>query len=99
MKNFKLSVTAEVNIDAIASFTDEAFGERQTEAYLSGLERSVELLSEFPGIGAAAFEIKQGWRRYRYQSHYIFYTEHDDYVLIEAIVHVRRQLGPDLFDN
>lgn len=96
---YKLSRTAENQIANIIEYTDQTFGERQTTAYIAGLESSFDLLVNFPGIGAAAFEIKQGWRRYRYQSHYIFYTEQPDHILIEAILHVKRNIGRDLFDT
>ena len=45
------------------------------------------------------FEIKSGLRRYRYQSHYIFYTEQPDCLLIEHIIHTRRNIRADLFDT
>jgi toxin ParE1/3/4 len=71
----------------------------QTAAYMAGMEASLDLLVKFPGIGAAAaFEVKPGLRRYRFQSHYIFYAEHADFIGIEAVLHVSRNIRPDLFD-
>lgn len=52
--------------------SDAMFGATQTAAYVAGLEDSFNLLVRYPQIGVAAFEIKAGLRRYRYQSHYIF---------------------------
>jgi plasmid stabilization system protein ParE len=63
---YKLSPAATVSIDALVTYTDETFGMRQTAAYIAGLESSFELLMNFPGIGAAAFEVKARLRRYRY---------------------------------
>lgn len=97
-KTYKLSPAAGHSISEIVDYTDATFGDNQTAAYLAGLEASFELLVKFPGIGTAAFEIKQGLRRYRYQSHYIFFTEQPDYILIEDIFHVRRNIRRDLFD-
>lgn len=96
---YKLSRSAATAIEDIVVYTDETFGQNQTAAYIAGLEASFELLTRFPGIGVAAFEIKPKWRRYRYQSHYIFYSEQKDHILIEAIVHSRRNIRPDLFDT
>ena len=97
--SYKLSEAAEAALDEIATYTDDAFGTWQTEAYLAGFTKSFELLVMFPGIGVAVFEIKSGLRRYRYQSHYIFYTEQTDGVLIEHIIHTRRNIRADLFDT
>lgn len=65
VKTYKLSSAAVLSIEAIIAYTDEAFGLNQTAAYIAGLESSFDLLVRFPGIGAAAFEVKPGLRRYR----------------------------------
>lgn len=96
---YRISKTAARQLAEIVDFTDQAFGVLQTDAYIAGLKHSFELIAEFPGAGVAAFEIKQGWRRHRFQSHYIFYSSLSGQVLIEAIVHVRRSLRPDLFES
>lgn len=95
---YTISKTAERQIAEIVDYTDQTFGQQQTDAYVAGLTHSFELIARFPGIGVAAFEIKQGWRRYRFQSHDIFYLAEADHVRIEAIIHVRRNIRPDLFD-
>jgi toxin ParE1/3/4 len=99
VRSYKLSSLAAAHIADIVAYTDETFGVNQTAAYIAGLEGSFDLLVKFPGIGAAtAFEVKPGLRRYRYQSHYIFYTEQSDFIGIEAVLHVSRNIRPDLFD-
>jgi toxin ParE1/3/4 len=99
VKTYKLSPAAIISIKAVVAYTDETFGLNQTAAYIAGIESSFDLLVKFPGIGAAAFEVKTGLRRYRYQSHYIFYTEQGEHIRIEDIVHVSRSIRPDLFDT
>src|SRR5262245_61260155 len=99
VKGYKLSLAAINHIDAIVAYTDDAFGENQTAAYMAGLESSFDLLVKFPRIGAAVFEVKNGLRRYRYQSHYIFYTEQGDFIGVEGVLHVSQPIRPDLFDN
>lgn len=96
---YKLSAAAQRSITEIVAFTDETFGHNQTEAYIAGLEASFDLLVRFPGAGAAMFEVKPGLRRYRYQSHHIYYSRHDTFLLIEDVIHVRRNLRRDLFDT
>ena len=98
-EGYRLSPTAIHSIEQIIIYTEENFGPYQTEAYIAGLKSSFRLIMEFAGIGVAAFEIKPGLRRYRYQSHYIFYTDEGDHVRIEDVIHVKRRIRPDLFDT
>lgn len=97
--SYKLSLAAEKSLAEIVVYSDATFGVTQTAAYVAGLEASFNLLVSYPSIGVASFEIKAGLRRYRYQSHYIYYTEHSEALLIEDIIQVRRQLRRDLFDT
>ncbi len=51
------------------------------------LERSFGLLADFPGMGVSADELAPGLRRFRFQSHNIFYSEIGEAVLIRAVFH------------
>lgn len=83
---------------AIFAESEAQFGDYQAEAYFSGLRRTFELIADFPKIGLTSDEIAPEHRRFRFQSHYVFYTIEDDCVLIRTLVHVRMNLRPDLFD-
>ena len=96
---YKLSRAAEKSLAEIVVNSDATFGSMQTAAYMAGMEASFNLLVSYPRIGVASFEIKAGLLRYRYQSHYIFDTEQGDTLLIEDLIHVRRNLRRDLFDT
>jgi len=47
MGGFRVSESAEADLIAIYDYTEATFGSYQAEAYLSGLERTFELLAEF----------------------------------------------------
>lgn len=98
MANYRLSFRARNDILAIYSFTEEKFGAYQADAYHAGLERTFGLLADFQRIGASADELAAGYRRFRFQSHYIFYTEEADHILIRALIHVAQDLRPSLFN-
>lgn len=98
MAEYRISQMADEHIAAIAEYTDETFGEKKTEAYLAGLKASFALIAQFPHMGIAAFEIKQGWRRHKYQRHHIFYSEQASHVLIEAVVHMAKSIRAELFE-
>jgi toxin ParE1/3/4 len=95
---YRLSVRARADLLNIYAFSDAKFGRYQAEAYHAGLERTFGLLADFPGIGTASDEIVAGYRRFRFQSHYVFYTQEPDHVLIRTLIHVRQDLRPALFE-
>lgn len=99
MGKYRLSIQAARQIRDIGRFTVERFGQYQAKAYHSGLERTFGLLADFPKMGVAADELLSNGRRFRFQSHDIFYTEEADGILIRAVFHTAQNVRPDLFDE
>lgn len=97
--SYRLSRAAERSLAEIVRHSDAMFGAVQTAADVAGIEDCLNLRVRYPNIGVAAFEFKSGLRRNRYRSHSIFYTEQDDALLVEDLIHVRRTLHRDLFDT
>ncbi len=89
---------ARTQVRDIARFTAKQFGSYQARAYHAGLERTFGLLADFPQIGADAGELLTGARRFRFQSHQVFYSEELGGVLIRGLIHVAQQLRPNLFN-
>ena len=98
MAAYKISPRAEARLLEIEEYTAGKFGTYQADAYITGFQTTFELIGTFPRIGRSADELHAGYRRYRFQAHYIFYTEESDHVLIRAIVHTVQDLRPDLFE-
>ncbi len=98
MAEFRLSERAERDLIEIYNYTEATFGAYQAEAYHAGLERSFDLLANFPLIGRAVDEILPGFRRFHFQAHAIFYTEEAGTILIRTVLHQSRAIKPDLFD-
>lgn len=98
MAEYRLSVRARADLLRIFAYSDARFGRYQAEAYHAGLEHTFRLLADFPGIGTNADELAPGYRRFRFQSHYIFYSDHSGHILIRALIHVRQNLRPELFE-
>jgi toxin ParE1/3/4 len=84
--SFRLSERARTDLVAIYERTAATFGEYQADAYHSGLERSFGLLADFPQIGAAVDDLAPGYRRFRFQSHLIFYTAEPSGVVIRTVL-------------
>jgi toxin ParE1/3/4 len=98
MAEYRLSRRAEFDLLTIYAHNETTFGAYQAEAYHAGFERTFGLIADFPRIGASAEELAPGYRRFRFQSHNIFYSEEESRVLIRAIIHVAMNLRPDLFE-
>jgi toxin ParE1/3/4 len=98
MSDFILSEQAERELKAAIAYSYQRFGRYQAEAYFAGFNKSFSLLAEFPRMGRAVDELRPGLRQFRFQSHYILYSIEIDTVLVRAIVHVRRNMRPDLIE-
>ena len=97
MADFRLASRAKAQLIDIYDWTEERFGDYQAEGYYHGFRQTFRLLADFPGIGLPADEMRQGLRRFRYQSHYIFFTQEADHIMIRAIYHTAQKLRPQLF--
>ncbi len=92
---WELSNKAKADIINIIQYTDNNFGEDQTEIYIGGLYNSFEILTDNPQMGRRFDETR---RRYIYRSHQVYYRLHDDYILIVEIRN-SRQSPPDYTVN
>jgi toxin ParE1/3/4 len=98
MAEYRLANRARADLLDIYDFTESKFGAYQADAYYAGLVRSFELLADFPNIGQLIDELALGYRRFRFQSHLIFYTTKPNYVEIRAHVHSAQNVRPQLFE-
>lgn len=76
-------------MEAIYRYSEETFGTYQAEAYSEGLNRTLQLLADFPRMGRSAEDLRPGLFRLGYQSHMIFYTIEPDYIMIRRVLHAR----------
>ena len=95
MPKYRIALRARNELIDIYDFTDAKFGRYQAEAYTAGMERTFGLIADFPGIGVEVDEIAQGHRRFRFQSHQIYYTADGGQVVIRTIVHKSRKMKTD----
>lgn len=87
MADYRLSEKAGYDLDDIADYTFEAFGERQTDKYCHDLLSTFALLAERPQIGRAAGYLAAALRSYPFQAHIIYYRITGDGILIVRILH------------
>ena len=87
MPRFRLSSRAESDLAEIADHTIQSFGIEQAGRYIGGFEVCFQALAANPSDGRAADELTPNLRRFRYQSHMIFYIPDEDGVFIVRILH------------
>jgi toxin ParE1/3/4 len=98
MASFRLSVRARADLLDIYDYTAATFGNYQANAYHAGLERTFGLLADFPLIGQPVDELAAGYRRFRFQSHFVFYSDDADHIVIHAVLHTALDIRPQLFE-
>ena len=81
---YQVMRAAERDIEKIISYTDENFGEGQTQEYLAGLYYSFDLLTDNPKMGRVFDSAR---RYYIYRSHYVYYRIDGDLLKILRIRH------------
>lgn len=72
------------------------FGENQTDKYLNGLERCLQLLADNPKLGRTCDELREGYQRHEYESHIIFYRKRKNDIFITTIIHQSRDVVRNL---
>jgi toxin ParE1/3/4 len=96
MADYKLSVAAESDLDAIYNYTFETFGPRQADIYLESLGDAFRRLAGMPEVGRKADGLRPGLFRYLFQSHMIFYTNENDEIVTRRVLHARMDFGSRL---
>jgi toxin ParE1/3/4 len=88
-RSYRLTRRVDRKLEEIYIYTRDHFGLEQADAYHESFIQAFELLTKFSSMGPRADEIKVGLRKYRHQSHFIFYSRDDEGIIVEDIRHVR----------
>jgi toxin ParE1/3/4 len=87
MKRFLVSVEAQKDVDLIAAYTTDTWGQQQTDRYLSQLEDGFQLLAENPRMGRLCDAISAGLRCHEVGKHTVFYRLKPGGVRIVRVLH------------
>ena len=87
--NYVLSRLAQEDIEALLESSLAYFGEQQTQQYVSGLENHLDLLTSRPELGVDVSEVREGYRKFPYASHVIYYTVRDKGIYVVRLLHSR----------
>lgn len=96
MADYVLSGKANEDLTEIYHYSLEHYGEASASAYLLGLEERFLLLAERPQLGRAIDYIREGYLRYEFANHSIFYTIDEDGIFIVRVLHKRMDVDEQL---
>jgi toxin ParE1/3/4 len=94
----RIAPAARSDLRDIRQHSKEAFGARQTRAYLDGLKQTFDLLIDNPQIGVPRPLLDSDMRQFPYRSHRIFYRENDEGLLVVRVLHHARD-ATDAFEQ
>jgi toxin ParE1/3/4 len=99
MQGYKLSAQAGRDYREILAFTLDRWGVNQFNKYASLLDDTFDRLVGMPTLGIRRDNLRLGFYQYRVGQHYIFYRIGIENIEIARILHTRRKVSPDLFDD
>jgi toxin ParE1/3/4 len=82
-----LSEAADKDIEKLLERSILDFGLAQTEIYFKSLKSCLSLLSDNPELGRTVNDIAPNYRRFRHQSHVVFYRVQQQDIFIIRILH------------
>ena len=96
MGNFRLTSRAESDLAEIADYTIETFGIEQARRYRVALETCFQTIADNPKVGRSADQLAPELRRYKHQSHVVFYMPEGQGALIVRVLHESRDFEQHL---
>ncbi len=87
MSHFKITPQAYEDLKEIARYTQNKWGVKKRNLYISAINSRFEWLSKNPEIGKTREDIKKGYLSYPEGKHVIFYRDKTIHIEILAILH------------
>jgi len=87
LPGYRLSTLAESDLESIARYSVQTWGEEQAHRYIEHLKKCCFRVSESRMLGRSCDRIQKGYRRIEHGSHVVFYREQGDEILIGRILH------------
>ncbi len=89
---FKVSKEARDDMRKIGHYTQRKWGKDQRRKYLDDLDKRFGLLAENPLLGRRCDNIIEGYSRFEYISHVIFYRQEKNFIVISRVIHQSRDV-------
>jgi toxin ParE1/3/4 len=87
MSSFRLTRKAREDLKSIARYTQQTWGRKQRNKYLTLLDKRFSALAETRTLGHTCDEIRPGYRKFHEGRHIIYYRAAADGIEIVRILH------------
>lgn len=87
MAKYRLSNKAVKDLQEIARYSKAKFGEAQAKHYLESLSQQVDLLAEKPELAQLVLHLGEGYRRYLFRKHAIYFKPAAYGIYVVRILH------------
>jgi len=95
MKTYSFTDEAVSDLEGIVEHSLNAWGQNQTQLYISELEQLCENLAETPFMGQPCNELFTGLRLFHFRSHTLYYTLSAEGICIVRILH--KKMNTDIY--
>lgn len=89
MARYKLTKAAQADLQDIAQYTAERWGDIQAKAYLSNLRATLDQLAQHPNLGKQRPDVSEKALSYPSGSHVIYYLIQKDHIVVFGVLHKR----------
>lgn len=86
---YQLKPEAENDLKDIWRFGDRQWGSTQADKYIAKLSATIERIAAMPNIGMLCDDIREGYRRYPFGKHVIYYEITANSILVVRILNQR----------
>jgi toxin ParE1/3/4 len=83
----KITAPALSDVEAIAAYTYERWGELQTKAYMTQIESTIQTIGSDPALGRERYGVPRAIKGRKSGSHIVFYRVQDRTIFIMRILH------------
>lgn len=89
MRNVRLTIAAKGQLKSIWHYTFETWGEQKADAYLTEIEKKLNMLAENPKLGRSRPDVKANYYSIKVNKHIVFYLFSEQYVDVIGVLHER----------
>lgn len=86
---YRLSLKAHEDMEAVWLYSLNQWGARQTESYIDDLTEAFAFLARNPNAGSACDVIRRGYHRYPVIRHVVYYRATDYGIEVVRVLHDR----------
>jgi toxin ParE1/3/4 len=89
MLNIKITDSAKLDLVEIGQYTENRWGGKQRDKYLSDIDGCLYSLAEEPELGRERSDLRKGCYSYSVGKHVIFYANDFEALYVLAVLHER----------